>query len=172
MRFLLLTFLSVLVVSCGDKGSSSSNNANGPQRQQAPTGNHNGNGTGTIVSPNEYTSDVKETDLLDVAMDVPVEISGSKIIFKQTVSNAANGIRSTCSANVTSGEAYDYKVAGSTLSIRTASGQAMDLSRVSGNDGSIVGSWTGKQYVGDQFIIRRMTFVSENRLVMRTHCEG
>lgn len=153
MRFLLLTFLAVLV-SCG-QGSSSSKNGGSEQRQNE-----------------EYVTEVREVDLLDVAMDVPVEISGNKIIFKQAATDSANGVRSSCSVGVASGEAYDFSVSGSTLSIRTASGERMNLQRVSGDNGSIVGSWTGKSYNGEQLVMRRMTFVSENRLVMRTHCES
>ena len=154
MRILLLTFLAVLV-SCGQGGSSSKSNGPSEERQT-----------------DEYVTDVREVDLLDVAMDVPVEISGSKITFKQSSNNAANGVRSTCSLGVTTGEAYDYSLSGSNLTIRTTSGERINLTRVSGDNGSIVGSWTSKSYNGEQLVKRRMTFVSENRLVMRTHCES
>ena len=153
MRLLLLTFLTVLV-SCGQDSSSSSSGSN-PERQNE-----------------QAASEVKEVDLLDVAMDVPVEISGSKITFKQAASNTANGVRSSCSVGVASGETYEFSLSGSTLNIRTASGESMSLKRVSGEIGSIVGSWTGKFYKGEQLVMRRMSFVSENRLVMRTHCES
>ena len=156
MRFLLLTFLAVLV-SCG-QGGSSSKSSDGGEREQRQN--------------EEYVTDVREVDLLDVAMDVPVEISGNKIIFKQAVADSANGVRSSCSVGVAVGEAYDFSVSGSTLTIRTPAGEKMSLKRVSGNNGSIVGSWTGKVQNGDQLVLRRMTFVSENRLVMRTHCES
>lgn len=158
MRFLLLTFLAVLV-SCGQGGSSSKSSKNdGGERQQRQN--------------DEYVTDVREVDLLDVAMDVPVEISGNKIIFKQAVTDSANGVRSSCSVGVTAGEAYDFSVNGSTLTIRTPAGEKMSLKRVSGDNGSIVGSWTGKVQNGEQLVLRRMTFVSESRLVMRTHCES
>ena len=152
MRFLLLTFLAVLV-SCGQGGSSSKSGDKERQNE-------------------EYVSDVRQVDLLDVAMDVPVEISGNKIIFKQAVADSANGVRSSCSVGVASGEAYDFNLDGSKLTIRTSAGERINLTRVSGDGGSIVGSWTGKSYNGEQLVMRRMTFVSENRLVMRTHCES
>lgn len=152
MRFLiLLTLLSVLV-SCGQGGSSSSS-SNKPQNE-------------------EYVTDIREVDLLDVAMDVPVEISRSQITFKQSAGNTASGVRSTCSVGVSSGEVYGYNLDGSNLVIKTSNGTKMTLKRVSGDDNSIVGSWSGKSNSGGQLVLRRMTFVSENRLVMRTHCES
>ena len=155
MRFLLIAFLSTLVVSCGQSGSSSKSGTSEDDRQNE-----------------EYVTDVREVDLLDVAMDVPVEISGNKIIFKQSVADSASGVRSSCNVSVTSGEAYSYSVDGSKLTLKTSSGEKMNLTRVSGSGNSIVGSWTGKTYKGDQLVLRRVTFVSESRLVMRTHCES
>jgi hypothetical protein len=151
MRFLLLAFLSVLV-SCGQKNPSTS--VDKAERQE------------------EYFTDVREVDLLDVAMDVPVETSGSSIVFRQSFSQAANGVRSTCNLAVTSGEAYSYRLNGNTLVIQTSSGEKMNLNRVSGEKGSIVGSWAGRARSGVQLIARRLTFVSQNRLIMRTHCES
>lgn len=150
MRFLLLAFLSVLV-SCGQNLSTSGDK---PERQE------------------EYYSEVREVDLLDVAMDVPVETSGSSIVFGLSFSQAANGVRSNCSLAVTSGEAYSFRLDGNSLMIQTSTGEKMSLKRVSGDRGSIVGSWAGKIRKGDQLIARRLTFVSQNRLIMRTHCES
>ncbi len=152
MRFLLLTFLSVLV-SCGQGGSSKSGGSEKPQNQ-------------------EYITDVREVDLLDVAMDVPVQVSGSQIIFKQSIADSANGVRSTCSVGVTAGEAYNYAVNGKSLVIRTPAGKKMNFTRVSGEGNSIVGSWSGKFMDGSQLVMKRMTFVSQERLIMRTHCES
>lgn len=154
MRFLLIAFLSTLVVSCGQNGSSSKS------------------GSGDDRQNEEYVTDVREVDLLDVAMDVPVEITGNKIIFKQSVADSASGVRSSCNVSVTSGEAYTYSVDGSSLTLKTAGGEKMSLKRVSGSGNSIVGSWSGKSYKGEQLVMRRITFVSENRLIMRTHCES
>lgn len=158
MRFLLLTFLSVLV-SCGQDSSSS----NSKQNQE-----DNGNNP-TLT---EYATDVKQVDLLDVAMDVPVEISGNKIIFKQSMTNSANGLQgTTCSVGVTAGETYSYQINGKTMDLVTSTGR-MTFERVSGEGNNIVGSWRGKSTSGSQLILRRITFLTENRLVMRTHCEG
>jgi hypothetical protein len=157
MRFLLFTFLFVLA-SCG-QGGSSKNGSGKPDN-------------GNMPQNDEFVTNVKEVDLLDVAMDVPVEISGNQITFKETFADSANGIKSSCSVGVTSGETYVYTLNGSSLMIKTSSGQRMDFRRVSGEGNSIVGSWTGKVREGDQLVMRRMTFVSQDRLVMRTHCES
>ena len=151
MRFLLLTFLSVLV-SCG-QGSSSKNATPDVQNQ-------------------EYITEVRQVDLLDVAMDIPVEVSGHKITFKESFSESTNGVSTTCSLGVTSGESYDFQISGTSMLIKTSSGKKMTFRRVSGVGDSIVGSWTGRAKEGNQLVLRRMTFVSQDRLVMRTHCES
>jgi hypothetical protein len=153
MRFLLLAFLSVLV-SCGQSGSSKSGSGSDEPQNQ------------------EYITDVREVDLLDVAMDVPVEITGNRIIFKETMADSANGLRSTCNMGVTTGEAYIYVVSGAAMTIKTRAGQRMSFKRVSGSGNSILGSWSGKTYEGNKLVMRRMTFVSSDRLIMRTHCES
>lgn len=152
MRFLFLIFLSVLV-SCGQSGSSKSGGAEQPQNQ-------------------EYITDIREVDLLDVAMDVPVEISGNRIIFKESIADSANGVNSSCSIGVTTGEAYSFKVNGDGMVIHTSAGLKINFARVSGDRDSILGSWTGKSYEGAKLVMRRMTFVSSDRLIMRTHCES
>ena len=151
MRFLFLAFLFVMV-SCGQNMSSTSSDKD-------------------ELSNEEYVTDIREVDLLDVAMDVPVEVRGNKIIFKSSANNSENGIRSSCAVGVTSGEAYDFSLNGNGLSIRTPQGEKMNFVRISGQSG-IVGGWSSKVYKGEQLIMRRLTFVSENRMVMRTHCEG
>ncbi len=151
MRFLLLAFLSILV-GCGQNSSSTSDDK--AEKQE------------------EYYTDVREVDLLDVAMDLPVDVSGNAITFRQSFNQSAIGVRSSCNLAVTSGESYSYRLDGDALVIQTPGGEKMVLKRVSGDRGSIVGSWTGKVRTGDQMIARRLTFVSENRLIMRTHCES
>ena len=111
MRFLLLTFLSVMV-SCG-QGSSSKNATPDVQNQ-------------------EYITEVRQVDLLDVAMDVPVEVSGNKIIFKESFSESTNGVSTTCSLGVTSGESYDFQISGISMLIKTSSDKKLTFRRVSG----------------------------------------
>jgi hypothetical protein len=150
MRFLLFIFLTALV-SCGQDGSKK--------------------GGEDVRQNDEYITDVREVDLLDVAMDVPIEVSGNKIIFKQSVSDSSNGVASTCSIGVTTGETYDFSVNGSSMMIKTSTGKKMTFTRVSGEGNDLVGSWSGKFQEGPMFVMKRMTFVSQDRLIMRTHCE-
>lgn len=164
MRFLLLTFLSVLVVSCGDKGSSSSKP--GPQEDT------DGTGTRTRTNPELYSNSVRETDLLDVATDVPVEISGSRITFKKAVNNAVQGTHIKCELNVGMGETYSYSFSGADLEILTAAGEKRTFKRRSGQEGSIVGSWYGVIETPGKTVQRIMTFVSESQVIMRNHCES
>lgn len=155
MRFLLLALLSV-VVSCG-QDSSSSKSSGGSDNEDRQN--------------EEYVTDVREVDLLDIAVDVPVEISGNKIVFKQSVADSATGVRSSCNMSVTSGEAYTFTVKDNSMVLKTAAGEKMSFRRVSGGNG-IIGSWTSKAFKGEQLVMRRITFVSNNRMVMRTHCES
>lgn len=151
MRFLLLAF-SLVLISCGQNTKSV---IGSPKRQNE-----------------DFVTNVREVDLLDVAMDVPVEISGNKIIFKQSANDTIEGSNSSCSVGVSSDEAYSFKIDGSGLEIQTSAGKKMSFLRVSGNADSIVGSWSGKFREGKQLVMRRMTFLNESRLVMRTHCES
>jgi hypothetical protein len=151
MRFLLLAF-SLVLISCNQSKKSSGGGS--PERQNE-----------------EFVTNVREVDLLDVSLDVPIEISGNKIIFKQAANDSLEGASSSCSINVASEEAYSFKVDGDALEINTSAGKKMSFRRISGSANSIIGSWTGKFIEGSQLVLRRMTFVSESRLVMRTHCE-
>ena len=153
MRFVILAILITHLTSCGQQGPSGTSDKGEAQNE-------------------EYVTNIQDVDLLDVAMDVPVEISSSQIFFKQSVANSAVGVRSSCSVSVTSGEAYSYQLKGNSLLLKTSAGQSMNFSRVSGDQGSIVGSWTSKSKLGGQLILRRLTFVAPNRMIMRTHCEG
>lgn len=149
MRFLIPVMLLVLV-SCGKSGSS-----NGGPRQEEEF--------------NEGIDNITETDLLDVTVDVPVEISGNKIIFRKASNQLVSGAHSTCNLSVENGESWDYSVSGRTLSLYRGRGKT-NMVRV-GEGSGIVGSWVSKGYEGSQFIVRRVTFVSLDRVIMRAHCE-
>lgn len=151
MRFMIIILLSVLV-SCGQDGPTKKSGDNDRQNE-------------------DYITDVKQVDLLDVALDVPIEVSGDKIIFKQAVSDSANGVTSTCSVGVVVGETYDYRVNGKSMTIKTSTGQKLNFTRISGEGNNLVGSWSGKFQEGATLVMKRMTFVSEDRMIMRTHCE-
>lgn len=165
MRFLLLTFLSVLV-SCGQGGSSSSSSKKPGIEPIKPTVTTN------QPQAEEYAVVDRPTDLLDVAMDLPVEVNASRIVFKQSAILTDNGEHSTCKLSVTSGESYGYTLNGAMLTVSLSSGETINFKRESGDVSSIVGSWSGKSVVGDQTIIRRITFLTESRLIMRNHCES
>lgn len=152
MRFLLLA-LPILLISCGQNTKSSS--GPGPDKQNE-----------------EYVTDVKEVDLLDVAVDARIEVNGTQIIFKEAANNSVNGVASSCSVGVSPGEIYTYRANGNSLEILTSTGKKMKFERISGSGNSIVGSWTGKDKEGNQYIMRKMTFLGQERVVMRTHCES
>jgi len=119
-----------------------------------------------------HITNVTSVDLLDVAMDVAIELVGDKIIFKQNISDKSEGQHSVCDMQVNAEEAYVFKLDGSSLQIQTSSGEKINLAKVTKESTGIIGSWTSKSFRGTQMIMRKFTFISENRLVMRTHCEG
>jgi len=151
MRFLLLAF-SLILISCGQDTKSTNKS---PERQNE-----------------EFVTDVREVDLLDVAVDAVIEISGNQIIFKEAANDTAEGSNSSCSVAVTSGEIYSFTTNGNALEIKTSAGKKMSFQRVSGSGSSIIGSWTGKFKEGTQHIMRKMTFLGGGRVIMRTHCES
>jgi hypothetical protein len=103
---------------------------------------------------------------------VAIDLIGDKIIFKQSASDKSEGEHSVCNINVEAEEAYVFKLDGSSLQIQTSSGEKMSFIKVSKDATGILGSWTSKSIRGTQMIMRKFTFINENRLVMRTHCEG
>ena len=154
MRFLLFVFIFSFV-SCGQKPTSTNKvvkKTYGPEV--------------------DYLLNIKEVDLLDVALDAPIEISGSKIIFKEAASELDQGKHSSCSIELTPGDSFDYKLDGQLLMVKMSSGEKIRFIRTSGEGSGLMGSWSGQSYKGKQLVMRRMTFLSENRLVMRTHCEA
>ena len=153
MKVLIVSLMLVTLASCGKK-STSSQSDNEVDRQNQ-----------------DYATDIREVDLLDVAIDVPVEMSPDRITFKKSSQNSANGVRTTCSIKVDSGESYQYRVSGNSLALTLNNGKKLNFKRVSGENG-INGSWTSDTKEGNAHVLRRVTFLSDNRMVMRTHCEG
>jgi hypothetical protein len=154
MRF-MIALLFVLVSACNEKMASS--------KQQPAVADTQYDG---------YSVDVEELDLLDVVLDVPIEVSGDKIFFKSTEREVAVGAHSTCESTFTMGENYDYQLNGSVLTLTKSNGEKFDLKRISGEGADLVGAWKGTTLKGHQSIMQRFTILSENRLIVRTHCEG
>jgi hypothetical protein len=154
MRRLPLLIFCILFFSCGKKTLPSSQvNIKHPQAD-------------------EYATTINETDLLDVAIDVSIEISLNKIYFKQSESQIAEGKHSDCALSVLADESYDYKYDGDLLEIRSKQGILRKFLRLSGEPNSLIGIWTNKTIEGSKMILSRMTFVSEERMIIRNHCES
>lgn len=151
MRFLIPVLLFI-VVSCG---KSSSSGDRSPEKEEAIS---------------DEIDNVRESDLLDVTLDVPVEITADKMTFRKSANQMVNGVRTNCSLAVENGESWDYTLSGDRLDIYQDR-KKITLMRVSDGD-TIVGSFTWKGYEGGAFIIRRMTFIGRDRVVMRVSCEN
>jgi hypothetical protein len=126
-----------------------------------------------IIRQNEeYITDIQVSDLLDVVMDVPVEISNSQILFMRSSSQMAQGVRTSCSLEVKEGEVYSFILDGNFLQLKKNTGKVLGFKRVSGEKEGLQGSWVHKSQENRQLILRRLSIVGTNRVIMRTHCEG
>ena len=154
MRFFLFLIFLFLFISCGKN--------NIPSTQSV------------IKQPqdDEYSTTINEIDLLDVAIDVPIEISQNKIYFKNSEQQIAEGMHSNCQLNVSMEEPYDYKLAGNLLELKSVQGAWRKFLRGSGAPDLLIGTWTNKTIQGSMTIVNRITFVSEGRVIMRSHCES
>lgn len=155
MRFLFF-FVLLILVSCGKTTSSGS----GASDRSGRTPQYQ---LGAV-------EDIKETDLLDATVDLPVEVTGSQIIFKRADTQAMTGLYMTCSVGVAFGEAWDYELDGSDTLIISTGGRSYTFKRVTPGSG-IIGGWNWREYDGETLYVRRMTFVTSNRVIIRTHCE-
>lgn len=158
--FLALAFVS----ACGKVGGGSSS-SDGKQAQDSCSLD------GRAVSCQSIEgSDGLGIDLLDSMIDVPAKIQESEITFLADKSAASTGRRINCRLGVKNGETYRYALRGNSLMLMTPEG-TMNMERLSSGEG-LSGSWSWKGYI-DQgtHVLRTMTIVGGNRVIMRKSCE-
>lgn len=161
MRLISVFLMFLLAISCGKQSSSS--------RVSDKNGLCNLNGNMVPCMTMSETADGLGIDLLDVQVDVPVQISGSQIMFMETKMDQASGRRISCDVGVKSGEAYQYSLSGDTLTL-TTSGGSYNYNRNSGS--GINGNWVWRGYVDrGTHIIKQISIVNGARAILKSHCE-
>ncbi len=109
-------------------------------------------------------------DLLNALIDVPVQIEETEIIFLRDKAVSASGRRITCKASVRNGEIYRYSLQDDKLLLMTEEG-SFEYSRISDGEG-LQGVWIWKGFVDQGMHLRKsITFIDDNRVVLRHHCE-
>jgi hypothetical protein len=163
MRLVSLLFILILSASCGQES--------GEKSSSSPTKRGLCDLNGNSVDCQSITgADGQGIDLLESVIDVPVKIENADITFLADKSALSTGRRINCKTSVKNGEVYRFALRGEKLLIMTGAGN-YEMERLSDGEG-LTGAWVWKGYV-DQgtHIIRSMTFLSNNRVVLRTSCE-
>jgi hypothetical protein len=109
-------------------------------------------------------------DILESMIEVPVIMSNSEITFLEDKKNQSTGRRITCATSVKNGEVYKLIPRGENLLVMTSLG-SYEMKRLSEGEG-ILGAWVWNGYV-DQgtHVIKNMTILDFDRVVLRTTCE-
>lgn len=165
MRLVSLFALLMLSVSCGQDGGGSSSSKVAQREDASCELNGRSVACGSIRG-----ADGEGVDLLESLVDVPVRISNSDIQFLADKTSTAQGRRISCNTQVKNGELYRFALRGDKLIIMTNNG-TYEMRRSNGG-GDLTGSWVWDGYVDEgTHMIRYMTFIGNNRVIMRTTCE-
>ena len=154
MKILSLMLILGLMVSCGNDSSGGGSSKTRQAQEE---------------SSDNITADGLGIDLLDTTVDVPAKVSAQEITFLETESSVEEGRRISCKTSVTSGEAYPYSLSGNSLSLKTPEGTFSMERLTDGND--IIGSWSWKGMKNGHSMIKILSVVSEDRVILKTHCE-
>jgi hypothetical protein len=163
MRYLPFLFAMMFMsISCGKKSETNSSLAPESTCQL---------GGMAVACETIEGSDGLGVDLLDTIIDVPINLSNSEITFQESKLSADEGRRISCKTQVRNGEVYQYSLRGDQLFIQTESG-SYTMTRNNDEKNGILGTWFWQGYV-DQgtLLLRTMTFVSQSRVILKTHCE-
>jgi hypothetical protein len=163
MRLVSFFFILILSASCGQ------DNSGGGSSASSRRGLCDLNGS-SVECETIRGADGEGIDLLESVIEVPVKIENSDITFQADRSASEAGRRINCKTAVKNGEVYRFALRGEKLLMMTGDG-SFEMNRLSDGEG-LTGTWIWKGYV-DQgtHIIRNMTFLSSNRVIMRTTCE-
>lgn len=167
MRLLPLFLILSFVVACG-KDSTNSVSRESSRQNQDETCLLNGV---EVECKSLRGADGLGVDLLATVIDAPVEMNDSEIIFLQAKSSFAEGRRISCKSQVNSGEVYRYSLKGDTLRLETKDGK-YTMRRLNNEDKGILGTWSWKGYIDEgTHIIKTISFIGTDRLIIKTHCE-
>ncbi len=159
MRLFSLFLLLTLIAACGKESSNKSSANKGCVLN------------GSIVAcESMQETDGEGVDLLESMVAVSAQISDGRIVFKEGKESKQEGRRISCQTSITAGESYQYSLVGDSLTLSTDEGN-FDMQRRTGGS-ALLGTWVWKGYV-DQgtHIIRTVTFLADNRVIIRKTCE-
>ena len=169
MKLASLIFIVMLSVSCGKDGGSGGGGGSKDSRTNAESALCNLNGR-EVACESMRGADGQGVDLLESMIDVPVKISGADIQFMADKTSTAQGRRIACNIKVKSGEVYRYALRGDSLILMTGEG-SYEYKRLNSGTG-LSGAWKWQGYVDDgAHMLRQITFLGENRVVIRYNCE-
>lgn len=162
MRLFSLFVILILSASCGKDGGGSSSSQKG-------RGVCDLNGR-AVQCETIRGADGLGIDLLESMIDVPVKLQDSDMTFLAEKTATSTGRRITCKTSVKNGEVYRIALRGDRLLVMTGEG-TFEMERL--NDGAgINGAWAWKGYIDEgTHLIRQMTILNSNRVIMRTNCE-
>lgn len=162
MRLVSLLTILILSASCGQDGGSGSSSS-------SRRGLCDLNGS-TVACESIRGADGQGVDLLESVIDVPVKIENADITFQADKSAVSTGRRINCKTSVKNGEVYRFALRGEKLLLMTGEG-SFEMTRLSDGEG-ISGAWVWNGYIEEgTHVIRNMTFIGNNRVIMRTSCE-
>ena len=161
MRLVVLFVALALSVSCGKDGGNKSSltEANGICSE-------NDRSAGCLIQG----ADGLGVDLLEAMIDVPVKIQDTQVTFLADRSSVSTGRRINCKTAVRNGEVYQVTLSGDRLLVVSSDG-SYEFDRFNNSTG-IDGTWVWKGYGDDgTHMIRQMSFLSNNRVIIRANCE-
>ncbi len=162
MRLFSLFVILILSASCGKDGGGSSSSAK-------DRGICSLNGR-SVACETIRGADGQGIDLLESMIDVPVKMQDAEMTFLADKAATATGRRITCKTSVKNGEVYRLALRGSKLLVMTGEG-SFEMERLNDGEG-INGAWAWKGYIDEgTHLIRQMTILNSNRVIMRTNCE-
>lgn len=154
MKYTILLFLLLVLVSCGKSSSGGSS----PQNQQQ----------GDYI---EVSETVGPSDLLNVILSTPATITSDQILFGSTKTVTDRGERKTCVLSVDQSRPWSYSLDSGGLTILAADGTSFRMRAAVGSNQGINGSWIWKGRENDMRIIRRFSFLP-HRVIFNQDCES
>lgn len=169
MRSIFLMSLLTLAVSCGQQGGSSGSKS-GPSAEDDSTNRGCTLNGRAVACESIEGADGLGVDLLESMIDVQIETTDSRITFLEDKTSNSQGRRIDCLTEVKDRESYSYSLSGDNLTISNHHGK-YTMKRLNDSKG-ILGAWAWNGYIDrGTHVIRQMTFLSKNRVIMRTSCE-
>jgi hypothetical protein len=162
MKFFAFYLVLVSFVSCGQKQNSNSTSITPIAKQETEC---------DLDLCDVIRSDDRVVELLDSMIDVPIEISDDHVKILVSKLSIDQGSSFNCESEASAGEIYDFSLDNNYLNLKIQN-ENYRLVRLNKDSEGLNGSWTwrGKSDQGVQ-MIKTFSFIGENRMILKTHCE-